>query len=303
MAVTTQDVLNAINELKANNQKVTQASVLAITKGSASTINKIFKELKANTSANNAAMPQTITLPSNVISALGDFVDVEIAKAKQSLTDDISELEKVNDAITKEAEDLNVKVNDLEPQITKLQNDLTAANTTIQIQADQLKAAQEQAAAKDIVAENTRNELATARVGLTAAEKTIADLEAKLKTAAQQVQDAVRDKNSANDARIAAEKATAIAEVKAQNAIDNAKKAEAREAALKKQLDDLNKQHIDSINKSNAQLNGINSELAKALSDAKDAATKNGELQKQLDAAKLELAAAKKAAEPAKAKS
>lgn len=296
MAVTTQDVLNAINELKANNQKVTQASVLAITKGSASTINKIFKELKANTSANNAAMPQTITLPSNVISALGDFVDVEIAKAKQSLTDDISELEKVNDAITKEAEDLNIKVNDLEPQITKLQNDLTAANTTIQIQADQLKAAQEQAAAKDLVAENTRNELATARVGLTAAEKTIADLEAKIKAAEQQVIDAVKDKNSANEARIAAEKATAIAEVKAQNAQDNAKKLEAREAALKKQFDDLSKNHLDSINKSNIALQSVNAELVKAVSESRQLETKNAELQKQL----AELTAAKKAAEPTK---
>lgn len=302
MAVTTQDVLNAINELKATNQKVTQAAVLGITGGSASTINKIFKELNAN-AGNTATLPQSITLPSNVINAIGDFLDTEIAKARQDLIDENVELGKVNDALSKEAEELTTKVEDLEPKINQLQNDLTAANTTIQIQADQIKIAQEQAAAKDLVAENTRNELATARVGLTAAEKTIADLEAKIKASAQQVIDAVKDKNSANDARIAAEKATAIAEVKAQNAIDNAKKAEAREAALKKQLDDLNKQHIDSINKSNAQLNGINSELAKALSDAKDAATKNGELQKQLDAAKLELAAAKKAAEPAKAKS
>lgn len=299
MAVTTQDVLNAINELKATGQKVTQAAVLGITGGSASTINKIFKELNAN-STNTAALPKSITLPSNVIAALGDFVDSEIAKARQDLIDENIELGKVNDAISKETEDLTAKVEDLEPKVTQLQSDLTAAKTTIQIQADQIKIAQEQAAAKDIVAENTRNELATARVGLTAAEKTIADLEAKLKTAAQQVQDAVKDKNSANDARVAAEKATAIAEVKAQNAIDNAKKAEAREAALKKQLDELNKQHVDSINKSNTTLQSVNAELAKALADAKDAATKNSELQKQLTAAQQELTAAKKAPEPAK---
>lgn len=299
MAVTTQDVLNAINELKATGQKVTQAAVLGITGGSASTINKIFKELNAN-STNTVALPKSITLPSNVIAALGDFVDSEIAKARQDLIDENIELGKVNDAISKETEDLTAKVEDLEPKVTQLQSDLTAAKTTIQIQADQIKIAQEQAAAKDIVAENTRNELATARVGLTAAEKTIADLEAKLKTAAQQVQDAVKDKNSANDARVAAEKATAIAEVKAQNAIDNAKKAEAREAALKKQLDELNKQHVDSINKSNTTLQSVNAELAKALADAKDAATKNSELQKQLTAAQQELTAAKKAPEPAK---
>lgn len=295
MAVTTQDVLNAINELKATNQKVTQAAVLGITGGSASTINKIFKELNAN-AGNTATLPQSITLPSNVINAIGDFLDTEIAKARQDLIDENVELGKVNDALSKEAEELTTKVEDLEPKINQLQNNLTAANTTIQIQADQIKIAQEQAAAKDIVAENTRNELATARVGLTAAEKTIADLEAKIKSAQQQVQDAIKDKNSANEARIAAEKATAIAEVKAQNAIDNAKKLEAREAALKKQFDDLSKNHLDSINKSNIALQSVNAELVKAVSESRQLETKNAELQKQL----AELTAAKKAAEPTK---
>lgn len=302
MAVTTQDVLNAINELKATNQKVTQAAVLGITGGSASTINKIFKELNAN-AGNTATLPQSITLPSNVINAIGDFLDTEIAKARQDLIDENVELGKVNDALSKEAEELTTKVEDLEPKINQLQNDLTAANTTIQIQADQIKIAQEQAAAKDIVAENTRNELATARVGLTAAEKTIADLEAKIKAAQQQVQDAVKDKNSANEARIAAEKATAIAEVKAQNAIDNTRKSEARETALKKQNDELNKQLVDAITNGNNKLQDVSNQLAKALSDGKQFEIKNAELQTQLIAAQQELAAAKKAAEPAKAKS
>lgn len=302
MAVTTQDVVSAINQLTSQGTKVTQAKVLEITGGSASTINKIFKELNAN-STNTAAFPKSITLPSNVIGALGDFVDSEIAKARQDLIDENIEIGKINDAISKEADDLTAKVETLEPKVNQLQNDLTAANTTIQIQADQLKSAQEQAAAKDLVAENTRNELATARVGLTAAEKTIADLEAKIKASAQQVIDAVKDKNSANDARIAAEKATAIAEVKAQNAIDNAKKLEARETALKKQNDELNKQLVDAITNGNNKLQEANNQLAKALSDGKQLETKASDLQKQLDAVKLELTAAKKAAEPAKAKS
>ena len=299
MAVTTQDVVSAINQLTSQGTKVTQAKVLEITGGSASTINKIFKELNAN-SDNTAALPKAITLPSNVISALGDFLDTEIAKARQDLIDANIDLGKVNDAVAKEAEELGAKVEILEPKLNEIQLELDKAKTIIEERDQQLRAAHDAAAAKEAAAETTRNELAVAKVSLKTAEKTIADLEAKIKASAQQVIDAVKDKTIANEARIAAEKAAAIAEVKTKNAEDNAKKAETREAELKKKFDELNKQHIDSINKSNTQLNGINSELAKALADAKDAATKNSELQKQLDAVKQELAAAKKAAEPAK---
>lgn len=299
MAVSTQDVLNAINQITAQGVKVTQARVLEITGGSASTINKIFKELSAN-STSTAALPKAIQLPNNVIGALGDFLDAEIAKARQDLIDENIDLSKVNDAVAKEAEELGAKVEILEPKLAEIQLELDKARTIIEERDQQLRAAHDAAAAKEAAAETTRNELAVAKVSLARAEDDKRELTGKVKAAEQQAEGALKDKNSANDARVAAEKATAIAEVKAQNAIDNAKKAEAREAALKKQLDELNKQHVDSINKSNTTLQSVNAELAKALADAKDAATKNSELQKQLTAAQQELTAAKKAPEPAK---
>lgn len=299
MAVSTQDVLNAINQITAQGVKVTQARVLEITGGSASTINKIFKELNANTD-NTAALPKAITLPSNVINAIGDFLDTEIAKSRQDLIDANIDLSKVNDAVAKEAEELGAKVEILEPKLAEIQLELDKAKTIIEERDQQLRAAHDAAAAKEAAAETTRNELAVAKVSLARAEDDKRELTGKVKAAEQQAEGALKDKNSANDARVAAEKATAIAEVKAQNAQDNAKKTEAREAALKKQLDDLNKQHIEVINKGNTALQGVNADLAKALSDGKQLEVKNAELQKQLAAAQQQIDAAKKAAEPAK---
>lgn len=299
MAVTTQDVLNAINQITAQGVKVTQARVLEITGGSASTINKIFKELNAN-STSTATLPKSITLPSNVISALGDFVDSEIAKARQDLIDENIDLTKVNDAISKEAEELGAKVEILEPKLAEVQLELDKAKTIIEERDQQLRAAHDAAAAKEAAAETTRNELAVAKVSLTRAEEDKRELAGKVKAAEQQAEGALKDKNSANDARVAAEKATAIAEVKAQNAADNAKKMEQREAALKKQNDELNKQLIDAINSGNTKLQDANNQLAKALSDGKQLEIKASDLQKQLAAAQQELAAAKKTPEPAK---
>lgn len=299
MAVTTQDVLNAINQITAQGVKVTQAKVLEITGGSASTINKIFKELNANT-GNTATLPQSITLPSNVINAIGDFLDTEIAKSRQDLIDANIDLSKVNDAVAKEAEELGAKVEILEPKLAEIQLELDKAKTIIEERDQQLRAAHNAAAAKEAAAETTRNELAVAKVSLARAEEDKRELAGKVKAAEQQAEASLKDKNSANDARIAAEKATAIAEVKAQNAADNAKKMEQREAALKKQNDELNKQLIDAINSGNTKLQDANNQLAKALSDGKQLETKASDLQKQLAAAQQELAAAKKAAEPAK---
>lgn len=264
IGITQQDVINAINQIKAAGDKVTQAAILKITGGSPNTVNKIVRAL--NESA-PAVAPQSMQLPSELVDTLTAAINQAASKARTEVAEQIKELEDNNQSISDEADALQSRLDELEPQVATLQSEKDKAETLATERAAQVARLTEQLATQATAAEQTRNELAKVALELKAANEAKAKHQEAIKAAESTATAAKEQAENANKARIEAEKKLAVSEARIESEKTRADDLAQREKDLRVKYEKLNADHISALNKFSTETAALNTKLTNAQAD------------------------------------
>lgn len=259
--ITQQDVLNAIDQIKAAGGKATQAAIHAITGGSPNTVNKLVRAISA---AAPAAAPQATQLPSSLLDTLTAALEQAASKGRADSAEQIKELEDTNTAIGEEADSLQLRLDELEPQVATLQGEKVKAETLAAERAAHVTRLTEQLATQATAAEQTRNELAKVALELKAANEEKAKHEASIKAADATAKAAKEQADKADKARIEAEKKLAVSEAKIESEKGRADDLAQREKDLRVKYEKLNADHISALNKFNTETAALNTKLTNA---------------------------------------